>query len=351
MQHPVGSKPPAACCIFLKIQAFEENMATISKEATTVQLPVSGYEVVHLSETPDICDKVLVLDIDYTVVNSTNIGATESVERKNLAVENALPPDFFAQAGTDFATRVFDLSNMAEAIIWLTSRDDRTSPELRAQLLQLTGEQVLELFTKRHHKSIRLTESTNSGLAYDGVEDVLRNIRTKHPDAAIIAHTDCPAWLALLRLHHAGLLQYYTAVMGVSVQRLPWLEGSEYAESYIESQHFVKEVFDEMLALYPNLKVVVAADKPICKPSHIGLQVVLSKLNVASNAVLFHIDDKPIGAKVIQGLKNSSVVANSTCLHAAYGYPKLASWAGIDVSLTSFAQAESIVLKAFDQVS
>ena len=81
-------------------------MTTITKQATTVPLPVSGYEVVHSSETPDSCHKVLVLDIDYTVVNSTNIAATESSERHNLAVENALPHDFFAQAGADFATRV-----------------------------------------------------------------------------------------------------------------------------------------------------------------------------------------------------------------------------------------------------
>ncbi|MDR3616509.1 MAG: hypothetical protein P4L53_23315 [Candidatus Obscuribacterales bacterium] len=326
-------------------------MTTITKEATTVPLPASGYEVVHLSDTPATCDKVLVLDIDYTVVDSTKIAATESRERTALAAGNTLPPDFFAQAGTDFATRVFDLSNMAEAIIWLTSLDERTSPELKTQLLQFTPEQVLTQFTVPHHKSIRLIESSNSGLAYDGVNDVLRNVRTTHPDAAIIAHTDCPAWLALLRLHHAGLLQYYTGVMGVSVQRLPWLESSEYAASYIESQRFVKGVFDEMLALYPNLKVVVAADKPICKPSHVGLQVALSKLNVTTDAVLFHIDDKPIGAKVIQGLKEASVVTNSTCLHAAYGYPKAADWTGIDVSLTGFAQAESIVLKAFNQLS
>jgi hypothetical protein len=322
-------------------------MTTITKQVTTVPLPVSGYEVVHSSEMPGTCDKVLVLDIDYTVVNSTNIAATESSERTGLAVGNALPHDFFAQAGADFATRVFDLSNMAEAIIWLTSQDDRTSPELKSQLLQLTREQVLTQFTVPHHKAIRFIESSNSGLAYDGVDDVLSNVRTTHPDAAIIAHTDCPAWLALLRLHHAGLLQYYTGVMGVSAQRLPWLESSEYAASYVESQRFVKGVFDEMLALYPNLKVVVAADKPICKPSHVGLQVALSKLNVTADAVLFHIDDKPIGAKVIQGLKDSATVANSTCLHAAYGYPALAEWDGIDVSLTGFAQAESIVLKAF----
>jgi hypothetical protein len=325
-------------------------MSTFLEEATTVPLPVSGYQVVHSSERRHSCRKVLVLDIDYTMVNVTNIAEAESREQKQLAVENELPDDFFAQARTDFAARDFDLSNMTEAIIWRTSHDERTSPELKAQLLQLTPEQVLERFTKRHHKSIRQVESSNSGLAYDAVDDVLRNIRTKHPDAAVIAHTDCPAWLALLRLHHAGLLKYNTGVMGVSVQRLPWLEESEFAESYFLSQRFVKEVCDEMLALYPNLKVVVAADKPICKPSHIGLQVALSKLNVATDAVLFHIDDKSIGAKVIQGLKESSVVTNSTCLHAAYGYPQLAEWDGIDVSLAGFAQAESIVLKAFDQL-
>jgi hypothetical protein len=325
-------------------------MTTLTKQATTVPLPVSGYKVVHSSETPATCDKVLVLDIDYTVVNSTNIAASESSERKNLAVANDLPEDFFAQAAINFTKRDYDLSNMAEAIVWRFAHHGRTSPELKAHLLQLTPEQVLERFTKPHHKSIRLIESANSGLAYDGVDDVLRNIRTKHPDAAIVAHTDCPAWLALLRLHHQDLLKYYTGVMGVSVQRLPWLEGSEYAESYIESQRFVQKVFDEMLALYPNLKVVVGADKPICKPSHVGLQVALSKLNVATNAVLLHVDDKPIGAKVVEGLKHSSVVINSTCLHAAYGYPKVADWTGIDVSLTGFAQAEGIVLKAFDHV-
>jgi hypothetical protein len=332
-----------------------------TKPRTTVSLPAGGgfriiinhwaSRAVRHAVHSALCRKVLVLDIDYSVINSRQVAEAERRYHERLSYTNGLPIDFFARVRTDFKQRDFDLSNMVEAIIWLAKQADSTTPaDVRQILNQWTPEKVLEQLTKRHHEWIFEVEAWADEMDYPGVAAALAEIRAQHPDALIVAHTDCPAWLGLLRLHNAGLLKYFDGLMGCETLEPEWLRQSEFANCLDESHRWTEDVIRRMLEQYPDIRAVVAAAKENCKPSHVGLRVLLSTLNVGTHAALFHVDDKPMGAQVVRGLKESGTIPKAQCLHAEYGFGGQADWPGVDKSLHCFTDALPVVLAAFAAV-
>ncbi len=284
--------------------------------------------------------KVLVLDIDYTVVDSFRVNFAERQYDRSLAIQAGLPRDFFADALKDFAVRDFDLANMAEAILLQVARKEGA--------FRFTPEACLSQLTIPHHEGI--IERERFSEPYRGVRATLEVIRSLYPNVLIIAHTDCPSWLAILRLHKAGLLDLFDGVMGVATQEPTWLRVSEYANCLAESHRWVEKLCADLLAQYPNVKLLVGAEKELCKPSHVGLQVVLSIFQVVADAVLLHVDDKPHkGAAVVKALKETGTLSKSFCLHAAYGYKGEPdpTWPPIDHSLKSFGYVIPHIIDAF----
>lgn len=59
---------------------------------------------------------------------------------------------------------------------------------------------------------------------YKGVEDVLKEIKSRHPKMPMVALTDAPRYVAMWKMNKLGLLDYFDAIYGLPDPRIPTSE-------------------------------------------------------------------------------------------------------------------------------
>jgi hypothetical protein len=206
-------------------------------------------------------------DIDNNLIWSNPcLWELERKRDRYIVADSGLPINIFERVRTgDIADRdnPFDLAISIPVIAHLAGVDWSVEECMRHAL--------------RYLEMIENVEKQAANCVFAGVKEALAKIAA-YPDVCQAALTDCPLWLALLRLFYAGLLPNFGAVIGVQTFVPDYMRTSKYWPVVEACLAWTERIITEKAK---DVRILVALDQTACKPSAAGLLKLLETDNFA----------------------------------------------------------------------
>jgi hypothetical protein len=153
----------------------------------------------------------------------------------------------------------------------------------------------------RYLAMIEEVEQQAGQFVFPGVLESLTTI-AGYPQILQAALTDCPLWLAVLRLYYAGLLPKFQAVAGVRTFVPDYMRGSKY---WRVAETCVAWTERKMAEKAEGVRLLLALDQESCKPSAAALLKMLQTDNFApaNEVVVVMSGDKPKDGRVAENIR------------------------------------------------
>ncbi len=152
---------------------------------------------------------------------------------------------------------------------------------------------------------------------FPGALTALPTIRERFPDCSIMVATDCPLWLAILRLQTQGLLPYIDSAVGINFCIPDILRQERYAASV----QFAEEWAQNMMCSSATHHMHAIVGVPPCeaKPSAVGPLAVIHRGMIDPQGTVVMVDDKPLkGGGLVRNLRAACMDAHF--VHAKIGW-------------------------------
>lgn len=278
-----------------------------------------------------IIKRVIGLDIDDTMINSSPFHAIENRRDKLFAARSGMSDDFFLQARQDFKKRAGLCGDLAFTCESAATQMGRRFP--------YSDHECLTRMTVPFHKGIMMREKLIR--PFPGVVETLSEVRND-PETLLVAVTECPDYLGAMRLHNTGILKYFDALIGIA----PHID-DKVSKSFplctATSRRWIENIWRSMPEGCPSLTAGVLPR--ITKPNPTGLAYALDWAKVSRKASVIFADDKPHkGGLLIDQLKRMGK-PNSYYVHARIGN-SVANVSGgprVDMEMTEFPQLLSFI--------